>query len=409
MRVLFRSSLLFFLVLIHLPIHASSDLGAKIQAIQQKYSVVGLSAVAVKNGAVIWNTNFGLADMERQVPVTDRTKFRIASISKIVTTTALMQLWEKGKFKLDDDISRYLGWRMVNPNYPGTPITFRHLLTHTSSLTDNANYDKFLKLTYDAPDHAPDIKEIFHSDGAYYNGGTNFTTNAPGTKYRYCNLAFGLVGTLVEKISGEPFQSYCSKNILKPLGMTASFNVALLPDINDVAVLYDYQKNEFLPQTDNYRGIKPEDRIGSNYRPGNNALVFGPQGGLRTSALDLAKFMMQFMDRQPKGAKRVLKKSTIELMLREQWTNGKEGNDNVSRGLGFQCTLSLIPNELWTGHTGSAYGLKSSMFFLSKDSIGVVLITNGSKPGENETGFPPMRKEMTQAIVDFLRNSPAKK
>ena len=268
MRLFTLASLIFFFISIPARAGAAdgkSQLGDEVRAIQQKYSIVGLSAVAVKNGSVLWHTNFGLADIDRQLPVTDKTKFRIASISKTITTTALMQLWEKGKFKLDDDISSFLGWRIANPAFPDKPITFRQLLTHTSSLMDNANYDRFLKLTYDSAGQAPDIREILNIDGACYNNGANFTTNAPGEKYLYCNLAFGLAGTLVEKISGQRFDIYCSKNILKPLGMNASFNVASLPDFNDIVVLYEIENDEFKPQADNLRGVRPENQVGSEY------------------------------------------------------------------------------------------------------------------------------------------------
>ncbi|MBA4149974.1 MAG: serine hydrolase [Verrucomicrobia bacterium] len=385
------------------------ELGQKIQSIQERHSIVGLSVVAVKNGTVVWHTNFGLADIEREMPVTDQTMFRIASISKTIATAALMQLWEQGKFKLDDDISSHLGYRVANPRFPETPITFRQLLTHTSSLTDNANYDRFLMTTYNAGGRAPDIREILNVEGTHYSYGANFTTNAPGTNYRYCNLAFGVVGTLVEKLSGERFYSYCSKNILEPLGITASFNVAHLPDINDLAVLYSPDGNDFKAQADNFRGVKPSDRIGASYQPGQNGLVSGPQGGLRVSALDLSKFMTQFMDRKSSSAKPILKKSTIDLMLREHWTNGKNGGGYAGRGLGFQRTQSLVENELWIGHTGSAYGLRSSMFFLPKESIGIILITNGSKAGSTVNGFYPMHRETTEAVLEFLKAPPARK
>src|SRR5690606_7633215 len=150
------------------------------------------------------------------------------------------------------DISGYIGFPVVNPHHPDKPITFRHLLTHTSSLTDNSNYDRFLMLTYDSADRGPAIREILSAGGSHYNNGANFQTNAPGTNYRYCNLAFGVIGTLVEKISGERFDEYSRKNILEPLGMTASFNVAHLPDINDLSVLYSPEKNEFKAQADNF-------------------------------------------------------------------------------------------------------------------------------------------------------------
>ncbi|MFN7139378.1 MAG: serine hydrolase domain-containing protein [Limisphaerales bacterium] len=376
-----------------------SDLEQRIRSIQEKHSVMGLSVVGVRNGKVVSKTHLGWADYDRKIPVTDSSKFRIASISKTVAAAALMQLWEQGKFQLDDNISDYLGYPVVNPHFPKEPITFRHLLTHTSSLTDGPNYDQFLQLTYQTPDQALSLGELLSASGSHYKDGANFLKRAPGSHYHYSNLGFGLVGTLVEKISGERFDLYTEKNILKPLGLTATFNAHHLKNIDELGVLYRPGTNSWNATFDNHGGIRPPDRVGNSYVPGRNALVFGPQGGLRASAIDLSRFMAQFS--HPKTC-RILKPATARMMLDEHWTNAEQGSAYRGRGLGFQRTQTLVNGELWIGHSGSAYGLQSDMYFKEGGEIGIILITNGSRPSRSEGGFSQMEREILAAVIETL-------
>jgi len=102
--------------------------------------VPGLAAAKVENGQVSWTRYYGLQDIEPKIPVSGSTVFHIASISKTVTAAAVMQLEAKGYFKLDEDVNRFLPFRVANPSFPAAPITFRQLLRHRSSIADNMDY-----------------------------------------------------------------------------------------------------------------------------------------------------------------------------------------------------------------------------------------------------------------------------
>ncbi|MBE0667101.1 MAG: beta-lactamase family protein, partial [Bacteroidales bacterium] len=119
-----------------------------VNKIQNDYRLMGLSVVTLCEGRITGSYHSGLRDFERSLPVNDSTKYRIASISKLVMTTALMTLYDRGLFRLDDDISRYLGFRLRNPNHPDNPITIGMLLSHTSSINEGSGYDAFLMATY---------------------------------------------------------------------------------------------------------------------------------------------------------------------------------------------------------------------------------------------------------------------
>ena len=102
-------------------------------------------------------------------------------------------------------MSDTLGFKLRNPHHPDVPITFRQLLTHTASFADGAPYDDFLMFTYDHPNEAPAMSELLCEGGGFYRDGAVFSEHAPGTHYAYSNLGFGLLGTLVERLSGERF------------------------------------------------------------------------------------------------------------------------------------------------------------------------------------------------------------
>jgi CubicO group peptidase (beta-lactamase class C family) len=117
----------------HIAVDGSAEIDNKIIDIMNTYKVVGLQAQVIKDGQTIWSNQYGLANLEKQIPVNSTTFFRVASISKTAVATAIMQQYEQGKFQLDDDISDCLGYLVRNPHFPHDKITYRHVMTHTTS------------------------------------------------------------------------------------------------------------------------------------------------------------------------------------------------------------------------------------------------------------------------------------
>lgn len=364
----------------------SERLSSRLQTIRSQFKLAGISVAAVKDGNIVAVGSAGLADVGRSVAVTESTMYRIASISKTVTATALMQLYEQGKFSLDDDVSPSLGFSLRNPSYPDVPITFRMLLSHTSSVQDGTGYDGFLSASIGS--NPPPIASVLVPGGSFFTSNI-WRANRPGTYFAYSNLGFGIVGTLVEAISRERFDLYCLNHILKPLGIEGSFSVADLMNIRNLAVLYRTSGGTWVPQADNYGGVKPAQRDLSAYVIGSNAVAFGPQGGLRISAKDLAVFMLARMNGGEYQGVRILRDSTARLMNQPVWTyNGSNGDTYYGLfrkwGLGTQITTNapmgdiVVPGRTMAGHAGEAYGLISDAYFeLTKNEIGIVFITNG--------------------------------
>jgi len=183
----------------------------------------GLAALIIKHGAVVWSGNYGLAQVQPAVAVTDDTLFMLGSVSKTVTAAAILQLWEQGRFGLDDDINDYLPFRVVNPHFPDVPITFRMLLTHSSSIQDNSwmCLGSHMYSDGDSPISLRDFVEgRLVPGGAYY--ASSYMVAPPGTVFDYSNVGFTLLGYLVESISGIPFDAYTRQNIFDPLGMDST-------------------------------------------------------------------------------------------------------------------------------------------------------------------------------------------
>src|SRR5262249_9304440 len=275
--------------------------------------VPGVAAVIIKNGRVVCASAAGMANIEQKLPATTDTLFMIASVSKTITATALMQLYEQGKFKLDDDINQYLPFKVRIPEAPNAPITFRQLLTHSSSIGDNVTYvncpgscsygsslSPFVTKGADSPISLADLmKGYLTPGGAYYDPIENFDANPPGTKSEYSNMGIVLAGYLVEVISGVPFDQYCRDNIFTPLGMTkTSWRLAGI-DQSVLAMPYDKDDSGFTP-------------YGQYGEPDY------PDGMLRTSVNELARFLIAYMQGGRFEGRQILKPATVQEMLRSQ-------------------------------------------------------------------------------------------
>lgn len=168
----------------------------------------GLAVGIVYDQDLIWQKGFGYADVEQKTPMTPQTIFRIASITKLFTGTAVMQLRDRGKLQLDDPVEKYLPWFKIKNRFPDAPtITIRHLMTHTSGLPGEAAFpywtDHKFPTLGQIMETLPDQETIYPSE----------------TKFKYSNLGMALLGQVVVTASGENYATYIQNHILKPLEM----------------------------------------------------------------------------------------------------------------------------------------------------------------------------------------------
>lgn len=346
--------------------------GRTINELMKKYDAVGLSVAVVKNNGIAYSHAFGYKNAETKKKLRPKDIFRIASISKSFSATAMMRLIEAGKISLDDDFSDLIGFPIRNPKYPDKKITLRMILSHTSSINDSEGY---FNLDVINPATNPDYCKCY-------------SDYAPGEGYRYCNLNFNMAGTVIERLSGERFDQYISHHILKPLDLYGGYCIDSL-NANLFAAIYEYDSasKTFIESVDAYNPRREEIR---NYRMGYSTPVFSPTGGMKISAKDLARYMQMHMNKGELSGVRIIGKNSAEEM--QTPVAVKEGY-----GLALLSTDKFIDGKRLIGHTGSAYGLSSAMFFDPEKKYGMVLITNGcNAPYIN--GWNPFLKEVADVL-----------
>ncbi len=392
---------------------AVQKLNDNLLKIKQKHELLGLSVAVVRKNITVFLGSYGLAHEKKKIPLTVNSAYRIASISKSITATALLMLYDKGLFQLDEDISPTLGFTLRNPRFPTEPITFRQVLNHTSSLRDAGSYQRFLDESLS--NNPPLIKDLLSPKGKYFTPYL-FSDRKPAEAFEYSNLGYGLIGTLVEKLSKQRFDKYCKAKIFQPLGIRASFNVE---DINPRHLVTLYRKDtkgKWVSQVDDYRTEKLKHRKLQKYKIGSNGLMFSPQGALRASAKDLTKLMILYLNKGVIGKKRLLKENTVLEMCKTQWKIGKnnlEGKDKHFQawGLGFHLaqgkakTDVVFPKKNMIGHFGEAYGLISDFYFDPETQNGFIFMTNGSaKPFRtgSKSAYCLLEEDVFEAIKIFL-------
>ena len=308
-------------------------------------------------------------------PMTADTPVRIASVSKMVVALAIARLADAGKLSLDDDAGKHLGWPLRNPAYPDAPISIRMLLRHESGLSDAGGYSFALGTR---------LQDALGKD--------SWSKAAPGTAFDYANVAFPVLATVIEKVTGERFDMAARRLVLVPLKLDACFNWSgCTPEtIAKGAVLYrkapgsDGPWNAAGPwfaQVDAVRPAPCPVRLAegaacdlSGYIPGTNGGLFGPQGGLRISVIDLAKIGQALL--QNDGS--FLKPATIDALFTPRRVAAVGQGEESDPGLmqywsegGFHCLSGtgksggdqpLAPRATaGCGHLGEAYGLYSAL------------------------------------------------
>lgn len=357
------------------------NLETEIQETVDKLNVVGLSISVIENNKISYSQGFGYADIDKNIKTDTNTIYRIASISKSITASAIMKLYEEGKFKLDDDINDYLnGFEVRNPNFPDEKITFRMLLTHTSSIIDGDTYSTI----YDIQD---------------------FGDYKPGDQFEYSNYGYNLLATLIEQISNQDFEDFVQENIFKPLNMKASFNPNKFEYVDNIAVLYGIDEDgNYYERLNDKKRIEDNIVISSTVRdkdgkiPLGNAFKYSPTGGLRTSPNELAKFMIMLSNKGLYNGTRVLKKDTVELMEQIHWYGDALNGLYKCKGLGLHITDDLIEGSRLIGHTGEAYGLLSNMFYDENRKFGYIMMLNGNNYKFGDDGFTKVEKEIAKII-----------
>ena len=328
----------------------------------------------------------GLADPQSRRPVTIDDPVRVASISKMVTAIGVMKLIDQGKLDLTSDVSRWLGWRLRNPSFPDRPVTLGMLLAHTSSIREHDD-DYVVPLGGSLQQLMTDPRNW---DPRHGPGDNDFA---------YVNLNYPIIGSIIERVTGERFDRWMHREVLEPMKLDACFN---WPTCSDAAVARAVELDDPAgkPVKDDLRGTRPDCPVFvkdgeacdlHRWKLGENGALFAPQGGLRISARGLARIGRMLLDGGTLDGVRILSPRSVETLLAQTWrfngSNGAtEGGFYCSAGNGTHQLPNRIPGcaddmgtrgAILVGHAGDAYGMKSGLWIDRARGRGVAYFVTG--------------------------------
>jgi serine beta-lactamase-like protein LACTB len=335
----------------------SAEKQARIESIISNFMAVSdapsISAGVVQDGEFVWSAGFGMADLENSIPATSQTVYRLGSISKSITATAAMELWEHGKLDLDSPVQKYC------PEFPQKPwpITTRELLGHLAGI----RYYNVPETPYSESQSDPEVGNTRHFENGI-EAGLKFFANdrlvaQPGTHFNYSTQGYTLVACAIEGSSGEKYADYVREHVLVPSGMLQTRPDDRFAIIPLRARFYSRDKS---------RAVVNAEFLDSSYK------VAG--GGWLSSASDMARFEAAIL------SDHLVKNTTRDIMWTPQMPS--DGLGRMVYGLGWQGgTMNGVRD---VGHGGSQQGASAMMLIAPDTRAGVVVLINSDAAGASE-------------------------
>lgn len=318
-----------------------------VEAQRDYEDIPGLSIAVVHDQEILWSAGFGYADVEHRTPATPNTIYSICSISKLFTAISVMQLRDRGKFRLDDPVEVLVPWFDIRQSHPDSPpITVQGLLTHSSGLPRESDFPYWTGPEFEFPTRAQVIERVSSQETLY-----------PAYKYfQYSNLGLTLAGEIVAELSGQPYATYVRGHILDPLGLEST-----TPEIPV-----------------EHRGGRLATGYGARGREGERSeLTFlqvrgiAPAAGFASTVEDLAKFAAWQFRLLEQGGEEVLRVNTLREMHRVHWV---DPDWSTHWGLGF--ALYRRDDKTFVGHGGSCPGYRSSFLTRPEEEFAAIVMTN---------------------------------
>ncbi|HEX9095594.1 MAG TPA: serine hydrolase domain-containing protein [Candidatus Dormibacteraeota bacterium] len=326
-------------------------LKAWVGEILNRHPAVGMAVGVVRNQRLEFFYTHGVADIVSNMPITEDTVFRIASISKTFTAIALMQLWEQGLVELDAPANDYLrAFQLVSAKAGHRPATLRHLLTHTSGIPEMVHPSRALMYAFG---ESVKLGRPLPTLGEYYRGGLHLVAE-PGTRFMYTDHNFATVGQIVEDVSGQPLDRYLRQHVFEPLGMG---------------------------DTDLIRSERVESRLATGYNlrsQGAKAVtdrqwITAAASSIYSTPRDMARYVAALLGGGANQYGSVLKRATLELMFEPHYQPHP-----LIPGIGLAFDRFDVGGHLAIGHEGVLPGFNSQIFAMPDYGVGVMAFTNGA-------------------------------
>jgi len=343
-----------------------------VREILEKQGVPGFSVSIIKDKDIVWSKGFGYADLEEEIPATPETVYRVASVSKPVIATGLLQWMERGRFQLDDPVNDLMEDVKIISEFKEQP-TVRNLLTHTSGLPVHVDPIYFNE------SECVSLEELIRNSA--------IAVRPPNQEIVYSNTAFNIVGYLVGLFAGEPYPQYMKKNVFEPLEMNSS-SFEQTPRIRKLMAQ---------PYTRKKAGA-PLERVKPWY---GGSLPEKPCGSLFSTVIDLGHFLIAQMNGGLYKGRRILKEETIKEMHKLQ---ASAGASRSGYALAWKRTIHY--GKVMLSHTGGNLGWRAHAAFYPKLKIGIVILTNNG--AHNARWRPPAREALHLLLGGSLSFDPKK-
>ncbi|MCP4728197.1 MAG: beta-lactamase family protein [bacterium] len=329
----------------------AAEFEPEIRKVMLEGSIPSVAVALVSGENIIWKSAYGYSNIWARTPAVTSTIYLIGSTFKAMSMYALLQQMEDGKFELDDNVSSYLNEFNIRNEDPENRITFRHLLTHTSGLPgDFGPHDVWGETV------PPSLKEYLSSSLT--------AANSPMERVEYSNMAYTLVGYLIEKFSGITYKRYMQKNIFDPIGMK---DTAFIPrrDMEErLAIPYVLESGEHVPAL----------RLKANVWPAG--IVYG-------TVIDQANWLITNLNDGRFGRKRLLSKETVDEIMTRQYDQFagpvSRGWLNETTGYGLTWWISERNGNTVFAHSGSVPGYTAFLAGDREQKIGFAILSNGNR------------------------------
>ena len=362
----------------------------------KQFEMVGSNVVYLSHDNHFEQVSTGYSSLENNTLSNKNSIYRIASISKVIVAIGVLKLVDDKMLDLDEDISNYLGFDVRNPYHPEDIITIRHLMTQTSSISDEGGFIDGIYKGYDGANSTDDFIKIFDllnpNSKHYYK---TFTKSKPGEDFLYSNFGCGILACIIEKVTGIYFPKYIKDVLLKPLGIYSGFRLEDLKYPENLVSHYLYENGKFVLYRD-YDSFKKVQclkyPLGENYR--------GVAGGLYISAYDLSKIMKMLMNKGLFENTRILKEETVVEMEKVQWRGMPLDPTYKQKGLQM-IIMDEFTNKPLKGHFGNAYGLRS--FMLYNELGGIIFLCNGANFITDEEHMTTLQRKIIEFLVKEIQ------
>ena len=304
---------------------AEESMDERVDRIFRDTKAVGGAFLVAQKGEIVYEHYYGVQQKTTGVPVTEKSYFRCASVTKLVTGIGLMKMMDDGMLEPDEDISTYLGYAAGNPRYPDTPITLRMLMSHTAGLNENSSYSS----------KSSKLSNMIALD---QKAKANFKDVRPGSEYAYSNFGAGITGAIIESVTGEDVSSFMREYLFEPLGIDAAYTATQLEEPEYLTATYHKDGSLYIaPSYALRQTYDAQATPDTHYRVTVGSLLIRPR--------DLTRLGIALCGDGTVEGVRVLSEDAIAMMRQDTLLEGRRVYGHQGTDEGIVCNLYVEPES----------------------------------------------------------------